>query len=114
MVSYRHRYKIASRNICFLLVIINAMIFVRKVPETCTNKPVVLVDGSPWYPWVLERHGLKWSRITFGERDSIEGYFKTLKEKTKRFCNNINSRVKGIQSLTVSMKPLVLYCNHTK
>jgi len=93
---------------------INAMVFVKMVLETCTNKPVVLVDGGPWYPWALERYGLKWLHITFGERNSIERYFRTLKERTKRFCNNINSRVEGIQSLTVFLNLFMLYYNHLR
>jgi len=40
---------------------------------------------SSWYPWALERYGLKWLHITFGERNSIERLFRTFKERTKRF-----------------------------
>ena len=32
---------------------INTLVFLRKVLRTCTNKPIVLVDGGPWYPWPL-------------------------------------------------------------
>jgi Transposase and inactivated derivatives len=46
---------------------INTMIFVRKVLNTCTNRPVVLVDGGPWYPWALQRYGLKWLHITLAK-----------------------------------------------
>jgi putative transposase len=69
------------------------MIFVRKVLNTCTNRPVVLVDGGPWYPWALQRYGLKWLHITFGERNSIERLFRTFKERTRRFYNNIPSKL---------------------
>jgi len=93
---------------------INAMLFVRMVLNTRTNKPVVLVDGGLWYPWTIKRYGLKWLHITFGERNSIERYFRTLKERTRRSCNNINARVNGIKSLNLFLNLFMLYYNHLR
>jgi putative transposase len=93
---------------------INTLIFVKKVLKTCTNKPVVLVDGCPWYPWALERYGLKWLHITFGERNYIERYFRTLKERTKRFYNNINAKVNRTKSLNLFLNLFMLYYNHLR
>lgn len=55
------------------------------------NKPVVLVDGGPWYPWALDRMSIRWLHITFGETNAIERFFRTLKERTRRFYNNLPS-----------------------
>jgi len=30
---------------------LNAYIFLKKALKKCSNKPLVLVDGGPWYPW---------------------------------------------------------------
>jgi len=35
-----------------------AMKFTRIVLNRCLNKPLVIVDKSPWYRWALERLGL--------------------------------------------------------
>jgi len=43
--------------------------------RACANKPLILVDGGPWYPWALERLGLQWLHVTFGERNGIEHCF---------------------------------------
>jgi putative transposase len=78
---------------------INTIIFVKKVLDTCVGTPVVLVDGGPWYPWALKRYGLKWLHITFGERNAIERFFRTLKERTRRFYNNLPSdRLDNLES----------------
>ena len=93
---------------------INALIFVKTVLATCEGKPVVLVDGGPWYPWALERYGLRWLHITFGERNAIERFYRTFKERTKRFYNNINARVAKIRSLDVFLNLFMLYYNHLR
>jgi putative transposase len=78
---------------------INTMIFLRKVLDTCVNKPVVLVDGGPWYPWPLNEMGIRWLHITFGYRNVIERFFRTLKERTRWFYNNLPSaRLDNLQA----------------
>ena len=71
---------------------LNAYIFIRKVLKACLNKPLILIDGGSWYPWALSQIGLKWLHLTFGERNAIERYFRTLKERLKGFYNNINAK----------------------
>jgi hypothetical protein len=94
MSSDRYRHEGTPFYIRFLPEIsINTMIFVRKVLNTCTNRPVILVDGGPWYPRALQKYGLKRLHITFGERNSIERLFRTFKERTRRFYNNIPSKL---------------------
>ncbi|MEM2506621.1 MAG: hypothetical protein QXF61_06260 [Nitrososphaeria archaeon] len=53
---------------------------------------MILVDGGPWYPWALDGLGLKWIHVTFGNRNAIERYFRTLKERFRGFQNNLNTR----------------------
>lgn len=67
---------------------LDAYIFLRKVLRTCMGKPLILVDKGPWYPWALNRLGLRWEHVTFGMRNRIERWFRTLKRRTKVFYNN--------------------------
>jgi transposase-like protein len=91
---------------------INTLVFLKRVLETCTNKPVVLVDGGPWYPWPLDRYGLKWLHITFGERNAIERFFRTMKERTRRFYNNLPSdRLDNLESF---LSVFMLWYNHLR
>lgn len=78
---------------------VNTIVFLRRVLGTCANRPVVLVDGGPWYPWPLDRMGIPWLHVTFGYRNAIERFFRTLKERTRRFYNNLTSdRLDNLQS----------------
>jgi putative transposase len=91
---------------------INTLVFLRKVLGACTNKPVVLVDGGPWYPWPLDRMGIRWLHVTFGHRNAIERFFRTLKERTRRFYNNLTSdRMENLQSF---MDIFMLWYNHLR
>jgi len=68
--------------------IIIAMKFVRIVLDRCFNKPLIIVDRSPWYRWALDRLGLKYQYQRFGIRNAVERFFGYLKHRTRRFYNN--------------------------
>jgi transposase-like protein len=71
---------------------LEAYLFLKKVLKTCLNKPKVLVDRGPWYCWALRQLRLRYELLTFGLRNGIERFFGFLKERTKRFYNNIVCR----------------------
>jgi len=64
-----------------------ALQFVKSVLKRCKNKPLIYVDGGPWYPWALNRLGVTWKRKTFGPRNPVEQWFGILKQRIKRFYN---------------------------
>jgi len=74
-----------SRNILI------TMKFIRMVLDRCYNKPLIIVDRGPWYRWALDRLGLKYQYQRFGLRNVVERFFGYLKQRTRRFYNNINS-----------------------
>ena len=56
--------------------------------------------GVHGYPWALRRLGLNYVHETFSNRNSIERWFRELKDRTKRFYNNINTKtVKKIEEM---------------
>nr|BAJ46812.1 transposase [Candidatus Caldarchaeum subterraneum] len=80
--------------------ILNALSFLKTVLKTCENKPLIVVDRGRWYPWALKRLGLEYVHETFGNRNRIERWFRELKDRTKRFYNNVNSKaLKSIEEL---------------
>ncbi|MEM3032058.1 MAG: IS6 family transposase, partial [Nitrososphaerota archaeon] len=60
--------------------------------------PVIVVDRGPWYQWALERLGIEY----FQERNRIERWFRELKDRTRRFYNNIKT-VKSIEEITTAI-----------
>jgi putative transposase len=82
----------------------NAIKFLRKVLESCEGKPVIVVDRGPWYRWALERLGMTYFHETFGNRNRIERWFREMKERTKRFYNNVNSKkLKSLEELATAI-----------
>ncbi|MEM2896588.1 MAG: DDE-type integrase/transposase/recombinase, partial [Candidatus Bathyarchaeia archaeon] len=71
---------------------LDAYLFLKMVLKACSNKPLILVDKGVWYPWALSQLSLEWLHLTFGKRNAIERYFRTLKERLKGFYNNINAK----------------------
>jgi transposase-like protein len=65
-----------------------ALKFLRMVLGRCINKPLIIVDGGPWYRWALERLGLKYRYQRLGLRNAVERFFGHLKQRTRRFYNN--------------------------
>jgi len=65
--------------------------FILVVLKSCINKPIFLVDGGPWYKSAFNSLGLDYLHVTFGPRNSVERWFRTVKEQTKRFWNNFRS-----------------------
>jgi transposase-like protein len=78
----------------------SAIKFLRKILDSCEGKPVIVVDRGAWYRWALERLGIIYFQETFGNRNRIERWFREMKDRTKRFYNNVNSKtLKSIEEL---------------
>ena len=72
--------------------------FLKKALKLCSNKPMVIVDRGPWYRWALDRLGVEYRYQRFGVRNVVERFFGYLKQRTRRFYNNINTwRINSIE-----------------
>lgn len=67
-----------------------ALNFLRMVLEACDGKPIIVVDRGPWHKWALNRLGMKYFHETFVNKNRIERFFRTLKERKKKFYNDVN------------------------
>jgi hypothetical protein len=52
---------------------------------------MIIVDRGPWYRWPLERLVLKYRYQKFVLRNAVQRLFRYLKQRTRRFYNNINT-----------------------
>jgi transposase-like protein len=77
----------------------------------CTNKPLVIVDKGPWYRWAFERLGLEYKHERFSLRNSVERFFRYLKERTIVFHHKLSARdhIQGITNLKLSLNLFTLY-----
>lgn len=80
---------------------LDTLLFIKKVLLTCTNKPIIHVDGGPWYPWGIRRAGAIYKRTRGGVRNLIEQWFKLLKSRTLMFYNNVPAKTvrKGFKNV---------------
>jgi len=78
--------------------------FLRIVLNRCLNKPMIIVDRGPWYRWALERLGLKYQYQRFGIRNAVERFFGYIKQRTRRFYNNINTlKIQSIEDYALTI-----------
>ncbi|MDT7915279.1 MAG: IS6 family transposase, partial [Candidatus Caldarchaeales archaeon] len=82
----------------------SAIKFLRRVLDSCEGKPVIVVDRGPWYRWALDRLGITYFQETFGKRNRIERWFREIKDRTKMFYNNVNSKtLKSLEELATAI-----------
>ena len=90
----------------------NAEHILKKALRLCLNKPLILVDKGPRYHDALKSLRLRWKHVTRGLRNRIERWFRTLKERTRRFYNNFPARKNGIKSVKLFLETF-RYCTTT-
>jgi len=82
----------------------SAIKFLRKILDPCEGKPLIVVDRGPWYRWALDRLGITYIHETLGKRNRIERWFREMKDRTKRFHNNINAKtLKSLEELVTAI-----------
>ena len=92
----------------------NAEHVLKKALTLCLNKPLILVDKGPWYLDALQSLQLKWMHITRGLRNRVERWFRTLKERTRRFYNNFPSRKRGIKCVKLFLETFTYWYNNLR
>jgi len=70
---------------------------VKLVLESCRRKPLFIVDHAPWYARAFEWLDVDWVPLTFSIRNYIERWYRTFKERTKRFYQIFGVREGGEQ-----------------
>jgi putative transposase len=90
---------------------LNALAFLKKALRMCTNKPLVIIDMGPWYRWALERLGLEYRYEKFGLRNSVERFFRYLKERTMIFHHKLSARnnIQGITNIKLFLNLFTIY-----
>jgi len=72
--------------------IVSTIDTVRGALDLSEDTPLFIVDHAPWYANALEWLGVDWVPLTFSVRNYIERWYRTLKDRTKRFYNNFGIR----------------------
>ncbi len=94
--------------------IMNAEHVLKKALRLCQNKPLILVDKGLWYPDALKSLELSWAHVTTGLRNRIERWFRTLKERTRRFYSNFPSRKRDIKCVKLFLQTFTYWYNNLR
>lgn len=88
----------------------------REALRSCSEKPILIVDHAPWYRYAFESLELEWFQRTFGIRNYIERWYRTFKERTKRFYNNfpISNEEKAIDRISKFIHLFAYWYNHMR
>ncbi len=70
--------------------------FLQDVMKSCTKKTVFITDKGAWYKSAFKKLGLKHKHVSGHDRSYIERFFRTLKERTKRFYNNFTKKKNNV------------------
>jgi len=106
--------EIVAVNASWQRSILSAEHVLKKALRLCQNKPKILVDKGPWYPDALKSLELSWEHITTGLRNRIERWFRTLKERTRRFYNNFTSSKRGIKCVKLFLETFTYWYNNLR
>jgi transposase-like protein len=89
----------------------DALLFLGRALGACTDKPVFVVEGGPWYSWAFRELGLEHYRGALGDRSGVERSFGSLKGRTRVFFKDINAGRSRIASLDMLMNMFFVYYN---
>ena len=89
----------------------------REALGRCLNEnPLLIVDHAPWYKYAFDSLRLEWLQLTFGKRNYIERWYRTLKERTKRFFNNfpVRSEERAMERIGMFLHLFAYWYNHMR
>jgi putative transposase len=96
--------------------IISTVDTVKRALDLSEGKPIFVVDHAPWYACAFEWLEVEWVPLTFGIRSYIERWYRTFKDRTKRFYNNFGIRddEKAIKRVERFVHMFAYWYNHMR
>ncbi len=111
------RREVISTQCMRSITLVNTVGIVREALKSCANeKPLLIVDHAPWYKPVFEWLKVDFIQRTFGIRNYIERWYRTFKERTRRFYNNfpIKNEARAIERIARFLHLFTYWYNHMR
>lgn len=95
---------------------LSTILVVKEALGTCSGTPLLITDHAPWYKYAFGSLKLNYIQKTFGIRNYIERWYRTLKQRTKRFFNNFPIRNEGraIERISSFLHLFAYWYNHMR
>jgi putative transposase len=89
---------------------------VKQALKSCRRTPLVITDHAPWYKYAFECLRLEYIQKTFGIRNYIERWYRTFKQRTRRFYNNfpLKDLVRAIERIDRFLHLFAFWYNHMR
>jgi putative transposase len=102
----------ATRSISSL----STILVVKDALQFCRNPPLVITDHAPWYKYAFQSLGVDYIQKTFGIRNYIERWYRTFKQRTRRFYNNfpIKDPSRAIERIGRFLHLFAFWYNHMR
>jgi len=111
------RREVISTQCMSSISIVSTVGVTREALKTCTNEnPLLIVDHAPWYKSAFEWIKVDYMQKTFGIRNYIERWYRTFKQRTKRFFHNfpVRNEEKGIERIGRFLHMFAYWYNHIR
>jgi putative transposase len=111
------RREVISTQCMASITLVNTVGIVREALSLCVNeKPLLIVDHAPWYISAFEWVKVDYLQKTFGIRNYIERWYRTFKERTRRFYNNfpIHNEERAIERIAKFLHLFAYWYNHMR
>ena len=84
--------------------------------KSCRSTPIVITDHAPWYKYAFQSLGLCNIQRTFSFRNYIERWYRTFKQRTRRFYNNfpIRDPQRAIKRISNFLHLFAYWYNHMR
>ena len=111
------RREVISAQSMSSITLVNTVNIIREALKSCRNeRPLFIVDHAPWYESAFQWFKAEFIQKTFGMRNYIERWYRTFKERTKRFYNNfpIRNEDKAIERISKFLHLFAYWYNHMR
>jgi len=93
---------------------LTALLFFKRLIRVVGKPDVVITDGGPWYTFALQRLGIRHEIMSGKERNYVERWFETLKDRARCFDVYYPTHKNRLEVLMEWMAMFILYYNHAR
>ena len=110
------RSEVVSASAMRSISSLSTTLVVKQALESCKSTPIVITDHAPWYKYAFQSLGLYNIQRTFSFRNYIERWYRTFKQRTKRFYNNfpIKDSLHAIERIGKFLHLFAFWYNHMR
>jgi putative transposase len=95
---------------------LSTILVLKEALQSCRHAPLLITDHAPWYKYAFQSLKLDYIQKTFGMRNPMGRWYRTFKQRTKRFFNNFPVRdpIRAIERIGDFLHLFAYWYNHMR